>query len=560
MRVYVDIGWMQGRLDEPFLAALNAIVQAGGASLDLRVALDGSDPGQAAALRDVLRRAVPATAVSAYCLPAGMADRPGVMEAVMNGLRQSHAAAVMPDVALTICGVGAEGLPAGVPLVDWIPEEPGDFIGALRTACADKPPGRPRGDDALAAIASTLRTRCVSADVEALGNAFMRSARLGTEAGNPRLLIDVSYINKIDHGTGIQRVVRKMSEQLQAIGSGRRFDSVVLVAARQSDLTVLCHVDSIGTESVRPIGLRTGDTLLLLDAAWEECPHFAPQLDAVRNHGGRIVTAVYDIVPLRYPEVVATGLQPIFDRWFRTVVAASDALICISKAVADDVASYIRENGLPHRDGLRIGWWHLGSDLQTVLTDAVSDDVANMFAGDVPTFLMVGTVEPRKRHAVALSAMERVWAAGHDARLMILGREGWNVSELAQRLREHPEAHSRLLWQSTVSDADLAYAYKESTALLFPSLAEGYGLPVIEAAHHGLGCIASDIPVLREIGGDGVMYVPVDDAAGLADAIERVLKGEVLYPSSLGVLSWQQSAQQILEVLDDDRFEYLMRS
>jgi len=560
MRVYVDIGWMQDRLDEPFLTALAALVQAGGPALDLRVALDGSDPGQAVALRNVLRCTMPSTAVSAYSLPAGLEARPEIMDIVVNRLRQSHAAALMPDVALTIRGIGAEGLPAGVPVVDWTPEDPGDLIGALRTACEDRPPDRPHGDEALAAIASMLRTSGMSTNVETLGNAFMRSSRLGTEAGEPRLLIDVSYTNRIDHGTGIQRVVRRISDQLQAIGSGRRFNSVALVAARQPDFGVLCQIDHNGAETDREMSLRTGDTFLLLDASWEECPHFAPRLNAVRHHGGRIVTVVYDILPLRYPEVVAIGLPPIFDRWFRTVVAASDALVCISRTVADDVVSYIRENGLPHRDGLRIGWWHLGADLPTSATDIVSDDVASMLGGNVPTFLMVGTVEPRKCHAVALSAMERIWAAGHNARLIILGREGWNVSELAQRLREHPEAHRRLFWQSKVSDADLAYAYQKSTALLFPSLAEGFGLPIIEAAHHGLGAIASDIPILREIGGDGVMYVPVDDAAGLSDAIERVLNGEVLDPSGLDVLSWQQSAQQLLKVLDDDLFEYVLRA
>jgi alpha-1,2-rhamnosyltransferase len=110
-----------------------------------------------------------------------------------------------------------------------------------------------------------------------------------------------------------------------------------------------------------------------------------------------------------------------------------------------------------------------------------------------------------------------------------------------------------------VSDADINHAYKRAAALLFPSVSEGYGLPIAEAAMHGLGTIASDIPPSREIGGDGVIYVPVDDAPALADAILTVLGGEVPELSGVKVLSWQQSAQQMLEVLDNDRYEYMLR-
>lgn len=561
MRVFVDLGWMKiDNLNKHFLTALAGIVADGGPTMDLRVAIDGSDPQILAATRDLLRCAVPAAAISAYVLPAEDVEDADAMETILNALRCSHAASIMADVGMTVRGFGAECLPEGLPFVDWIPEEPSRVLEELAASYSQKPPARPRNDEALDVITEAMRQSRTMLDIEELGSAFIRSARLGAEQGAPRLLVDVSYINTFDHGTGVQRVVRRMTETLIPMGNGRRFDSVELVAARQPQRTELCHVGKIGAEPGAPVQFRTGDTLLMLDAAWEAYPCLAPELESLRRYGGRIVTVVYDLVPLRFPNIVANGLPPLFECWFRTAVALSDILVCISKAVADDVATYIEEFNLPHLDGLRIAWWHLGSDLPVLLDESPSEDVARMVSGETATFLMVGTIEPRKRHCVALDAMELLWARGQDVRLLILGREGWNVSELARRMREHPEVGKRLLWQTVVSDADINNAYKRATALLFPSESEGYGLPIVEAAMHGLGTIASDIPSSREIGGTGLIYVPVDDAPALADAIERVLDGEVLDPSTVDVLSWQQSAQQMLEVLDGDRFEFMLRA
>ena len=561
MRVFVDLGWMTtDNLNEHFLTALTEIVAGGGPTLDLRVAIDGTDVQMATAMRDLLRHALPASAISAYVLPAGDWQDADAMITIFNALRRSHAASVMADVGMTVHGFGAECMPEGLPLVNWKPEEPGSVLDELSAAYTQTPPAWPCSDVALDVITKTICQSGISLDVEDLGRAFIRSARLGAEQGAPRLLLDVSYVNMVDHGTERQRIIRRMTETLISMGSGRRFDSVELVTASRLDRAELCHVSKIGSEPGAPVQVRTGDTLLMLDAAWGAYLPLAPRLEIFRQYGGRVVTVVYDLVPLRFPNVVSDGLRPLFERWFRTAVAVSDSLVCISKAVADDVAAYIEEFDLPHRDGLRVGWWHLGSDLPVMVHETPSEDVVQMVSGETATFLMVGTVEPRKRHVVALDAMELIWARGQDVRLLILGREGWNVSELARRMREHPEAGKRLLWKTDACDADINHAYKRAEALLFPSKSEGFGLPIVEAAMHGLGTIASDIPPSREIGGDGVIYVPVDDAPALSDAIIRVLGGESPEPSTAEVLSWQQSAQQMLQILDDDRFEYMLRA
>lgn len=561
MRVYLDVGWMiPQNITQTFVSSLATIRDMGGASLDLRVAVDGTDHQLAEHMRYLLSAAVPANAMSAYVMPSGEFDDPGTMEIILNAIRRSHAESIMADVGLTVRGMGAECLPDNLPVVDWAPEAPADAMQAIVASCNASAPARPNGDATLDEISHALQKSDAVLYVEDLGSAFLRSSRLGEAFGPPRLLVDVSYINKTDSHAGLQHAVHKMAESLVSTNGGRRFDSVQLVAARDPDQTKLCHVDQIGDTPGEPVTMRTADTLLMLDAAWDVYPTLAPSLETVRQYGGRIFNVVHDIAPLRVPAMVDDGLRQVFERWFRTAVAQSDALICVSKAMAHDVATYIKEFHLPHQDGLQIGWWHLGSDPPVKTGETVSGAVGRMLSREAPTLLMVGTVEPRNRQSIALDAMELIWAREQDANLLIVGREGWNASELARRMHHHPEAGRRLLWKTDASDADVNHAYQHAAALLFPGHSEGDCLTVVDAARHGLGSIASDSPPVRELGGHGVIYVPVGNAVDWADAITNFLSGERPEPVTVRTLSWQQSAQHMLEVIDEDRFEFVLRA
>ena len=140
-----------------------------------------------------------------------------------------------------------------------------------------------------------------------------------------------------------------------------------------------------------------------------------------------------------------------------------------------------------------------------------------------PSFLMVGTVEPRKGHTQALAAFEKLWEQGLDANLVIVGNQGWNMESLADRLRHHPEQGKRLFWLEGISDEYLEKIYAASTCLIAASEGEGFGLPLIEAAQHKLPIIARDIPVFREVAGEHAHYFNGLEPQVLADAIKHWL-------------------------------------
>jgi len=125
-----------------------------------------------------------------------------------------------------------------------------------------------------------------------------------------------------------------------------------------------------------------------------------------------------------------------------------------------------------------------------------------------------------------------------------------------RRLRGHPELGRRLLWLEGISDEFLQRVYQASTVLLAASEAEGFGLPLVEAARHGLPIIARDIPVFREIAGEHAFYFKGLAPEDLASAIERwlALYREGKHPRTEGMtwLTWEQSAERLKEIILED--------
>lgn len=203
-----------------------------------------------------------------------------------------------------------------------------------------------------------------------------------------------------------------------------------------------------------------------------------------------------------------------------------------------------------------IRWSHIGADMDRDqpskgLPSDVEEAVAQFRTR--PTFLMVGTLEPRKGHEQALDAFEQLWQSGVDVSLVIVGQQGWMVQTLVERLRAHPALNKRLVWLEAVSDEYLEKIYAASTCLIAASYGEGFGLPLIEAAKHKLPILARDIPVFREIAGENAFYFKGELPAQMAHAVGLWLDlyRENNHPRSetISWRTWKQSASQLWRCL-----------
>lgn len=390
------------------------------------------------------------------------------------------------------------------------------------------------------------------------------------------LYLDITATCAHDRKTGIERVARSLVlAYLQSPPPGWRAEPVYLCnatgqwlhrKARRYSLSLLgCPMDDASDDVVEP---QNADLMLVLDLSGDRLVQAqqAGLFDLYRRQGAQVHALVYDLLPVNMPEVFPPGADLAHARWL-TSVSRLDGAICISRAVCSELAAWQLQQGLAWagRKSFHRGYFHLGSDLDQSAPSAGMPNDAECLLGLVrsrPTFLMVGTIEPRKNHAQVLDAFSLLWAQGIDVNLVIVGQEGWrglepsqrrNIPQVVHRLLQHPELGRRLFWPEDVSDEFLTHVYASCTCLLVPSWGEGFGLPLVEAARHRLPVLARDLPVFREIAVDGIRYFNAKDPEGLALAVQDWLKQPVeraeLTAVQAAVLTWAQSVAQINEVL-----------
>ena len=389
------------------------------------------------------------------------------------------------------------------------------------------------------------------------------------------LFIDVSVLAMKDYGTGIQRVVRALlAELLKSPPAGFRVEPVrfshingqwrYVQAAEYMERAFSGESRALEDEV---IDVTDGDVFFGADfytVAVREGSR-SGLFREWRDRGARVSFIVYDILPLTLPRCFPPESEPAHREWISIVAEQADDLVCISASVADEVRNWLQaQTDLP-ASLPAIHPWTLGADIAASLPSrGVPDDAEVLLASlqDHDCFLMVGTVEPRKGHWQALDAFDLLWEEGSEARLVIVGNEGWrgvprdqarNLPQIIERLTNHPEMGRRLFWLQGASDEYLDRIYGQADCLIAASLDEGFGLPLIEAARHGLPILARDIPVFREVAGDAAAYFSGRDGASLATAIDLWLEEfrNGRHPRSEGMkwLSWAESAERLKTIL-----------
>jgi glycosyltransferase involved in cell wall biosynthesis len=231
--------------------------------------------------------------------------------------------------------------------------------------------------------------------------------------------------------------------------------------------------------------------------------------------------------------------------------------------VAKELKEWIDENAPHRKDKLKISVFHMGSDEDNAnYSEDMPPDAEAVLSkiAQRPAFILVSTIEPRKGHLQALKAFEILWKRGEDINLVFVGKHGWLADKIVKTIKKHRMLGERLFWLSDetrkegASEKYLNEAYKASACLIFPSAGEGFGLPVVEAARHGLPLILRDIPIFREVAGDNAYYFSGFEPEDLADAVSEWLKlyREDKHPKSGGIktYTWRQSAEELSEILN----------
>jgi glycosyltransferase involved in cell wall biosynthesis len=376
-----------------------------------------------------------------------------------------------------------------------------------------------------------------------------------------QLLIDVSELNKRDAKTGIQRVVRSLLCELllnPPVGYSvkpiyaNNFHLGYQYANRLKNRYLgLPDLDVIDD----PITTQPGDVFLGLDLQADVVQAQKQYLSAQYLNGMRVYFVVYDLLPITLPWAFPDGTDFVHSKWLHEI-SKYDGVFCISKAVADTYREWAKDNIPKLSPNFLISWFHLGADIAnsaptTGLPDNASDVLEHI--SSKTSFVLIGTIEPRKGYAQTLDAFEVLWSKGVDVNLVFIGKQGWLVENVVDKLKIHPELNRRLFWLESISDEYLEKLYDASTCVIAASFGEGFGLPLIEAASKEIPIIARDIPVFREVAGEHAFYFTADNASQYAQAVESwlALYNAKSHPKSGGMthLTWKESTDSLVNNL-----------
>jgi glycosyltransferase involved in cell wall biosynthesis len=273
----------------------------------------------------------------------------------------------------------------------------------------------------------------------------------------------------------------------------------------------------------------------------------APSPSAVPPKGPhqRLVVTVHDVAFLSNPDAFPPRWRLLFRLGLRRAVRTADAVVTPSRFTADEL---IRRTSVDPR---RVHVTPLAAALP--VTDTEVEPVLARYKVPSPYFLYNGALERRKNVVRLLRAFRRIVADGAPQGLVLAGALGWRPDELLTEFRGAPPG--RVVLTGHVPASDLDALFRGASAFVYPSLSEGFGLPVLDAMARGIPCVVSAASSLPEVAGDAAVLVDPASTSGLADALSRVLTDDGLaaHLAAAGLAraatySWRGTAESTLAV------------
>ena len=379
----------------------------------------------------------------------------------------------------------------------------------------------------------------------------------------PKIYIDISPLVLAEFLTGIQRVVRSVCGELIANHPGE----IVLL----HELRDLCAFKIVPVEyftrrfvegdtaaefpeNCRAMTLdeiEGGSIFFDLDSVWNSPKKRSSLVPELKARGIKWMAYVYDICSITHPQCASENTIFNFLEYIGTVVRHADAVMVSTRHVAESYRGLCEKLGRKCQP-TSVTW--LGCDFKAGDVDAAVDgDVIAALEGK-KYVLSVGTIEPRKNISLLLDAFSNT-LFDKDVSLVIVGKKGWNVDNLIECINSSEEYGRRLFHFVGMNDATLSWLYDHAFATALPTLDEGFGLPLVESLRHGVPPIVSDIPVMREVGGDFPVYFDNTDECDFADKVidliddEERFKALKRHVADYRCVTWREVAGRMYDAL-----------
>lgn len=287
----------------------------------------------------------------------------------------------------------------------------------------------------------------------------------------------------------------------------------------------LHRLSSDVADSLRPAAapeIQAGDILVSLGASWNR-RHFPEALGQIlRKRQVKLAFLLHDIIPLSHPHFAHHPSHVAhFRTWLKGMLSVSDLIFTSSHYSYKELVAYCDAAGWSVPDTAVVPF---GSGFRSRHRAAPS-----LATSGAPYVLCVSTIEIRKNHALLIEVWRRLISRhGPDnvPTLLFIGEIGWGVKGLLSELRASDNLSGKVVIRSSVTDSALHDAYRGALFTVYPSLCEGWGLPISESLACGTACLASKATSLPEVGGELAAYFDPLDVDGTYDLIEKMIFDE----------------------------------
>jgi glycosyltransferase involved in cell wall biosynthesis len=304
--------------------------------------------------------------------------------------------------------------------------------------------------------------------------------------------------------------------------------------------------------------VRRGDVIVSLGASWG-IPNYVKYIaEAKRCYGIRFAPLVHDLIPIKHESLVEPHHTVQFRDWLRAAMPVADIVFTNSKHTRTALVTFVADCGwrLPPVEALE-----MGSGFRDPLMAGKTAGKEAMMSLPPRYVLFVSTIELRKNHRLLVRVWKRLLerhGTNLVPNLVFAGKIGWLVDDLLDDLEASNYLNGKIILLRSLSDAELQQAYRSSLFTVFPSLSEGWGLPIAESLAHGKFCVASNHTSIPEAGGELIDYFdPLNEDDALAK-IERPLidpgylaAREAQLRAEYRVRTWGDCVRALIGALDE---------
>jgi glycosyltransferase involved in cell wall biosynthesis len=326
--------------------------------------------------------------------------------------------------------------------------------------------------------------------------------------------------------------------------------SIRTLRSSRDRLLTVSKYKNLGTKS--PLIFNHKDVLLVLGNSWNNKYMFYDLGIKKSGEKFKLVNVVYDLIPVLQPQFFGNLLVTQYTEYLFEAIDNSDLLLPISKSTDNDLTSFCKIVGLPKPTTKVI---RLGDELSN-LTDLKQSS----WYKNKPFILSVGTVEVRKNHTLLYYAYKYLlekMPLKDVPELVIVGSSGWYTSDTIMLFKNDPVVSKYVRILHKTNDQELAWLYNNALMTVYPSMYEGWGLPVAESLGYGKVTLSSKSSSMPEVGGELVDYFSPYDPIGCANLIEKYLdndirrKKEQIIKSKYITTRWKDTYYQVKQAITE---------